>query len=544
MREAHCGSAPTMGRVPGMGDLQITFTYATLIVPSAEMSSYKCLTQFNSPFIYTRVMVQRTKRGLPLVFKLFKSLSNFDDFTSALRELVFKFIDKRFENFFVTNYLCANYIFFWLEIFVQLPDFGKSNPSDSIPASYKNFINTKSRRNLIKALIDSIENRYTLLVKKTKGLGATTSMLLTALWYTGFRNNARFVYVCPAYNSKKFSSGTKSVFYTLYHLWKKYYTVGYNFDFIRQHYNHPIRYFSLANPKRNSALIIVTGNKPINLAELFPENENLEYKVVMFDEFAFHKEADALWDALEYTDITKIALSSPNGKNNLFYDLINSANYKIHTMHWYHEPQYTESWYQQICQNNDPTWVEQYINLDFNYKYTPPTTPRPPTKNELFIQQLLEKSKFFRDHYKPKKTLRNTKKNIPDIKTTIDSDVSTLEPPRRKRHQNPKNITTPSTYTAALAKFAKAHNPHIQQLTEKTTNAMKKFRVKLSLREPGIVESLPIVITMLYGPGYIEKLEAGLIEPKQSISRIFSLPTPQKVATFIHKLRPNKHRVA
>lgn len=280
-------------------------------------------------------------------------------------------------------------------------------------------------------------------------------------------------------------------------------------------YKNGTNYYTVENRYIESSIVLLGSSKSADLSSFFLDEESLQYKAIIFDEFAFHKHADTMWERVKNKNITKIVISSANGKSNLFYKLVSENCLPNYTMHWLHDPACDQKWYQQICLNNDPIWVEQYINIDYNYKYS--------------IKRIAKSS-------------NETSTRIKNPSTSIKKVVNKLY----KSHKNPKNVTTPCDFSVAMAKYLTTTMTHqqlirykslinnglqpVQSLQQqeqtfsnhesnevsqpiiaqppietestndnnKTIKAMITYKETMSATEPQIFDSLEVVITFIY----------------------------------------------
>jgi hypothetical protein len=101
---------------------------------------------------------------------------------------------------------------------------------------------------------------------------------------------------------------------------------------------------------------------------------------ILFDEFAYCENDEAIWTAGAGTVKVRIAVSTPNGVNNKYYRLrFNKENEKVHitSFTWWRHPvfgkdlrqlangSYTSPWYEEKCANNSAqTMAKEY---DLNY---------------------------------------------------------------------------------------------------------------------------------------------------------------------------------
>ena len=390
----------------------------------------------------------------------------------SIRKILFDFLIKHREFEDILACLSSKNIFFWLEFISGIPWLGFSEELQCNTFELKDFITTRTRKKLINKLVNHIESGVPLLVQKTTGLGATTCIISVALWYLTFRPATRIVIVCPSLSGSRFSSTAKKLFEYI----KLFVVINNNAHWHMQLHNDLFRFYTIENISSGTSIILLPSNKPLDLAQLFPDDDNCQNSVVIFEEMAFQKEADTLWHSLDGTGVNRIAVSSANGRSNLFYELLNRGNIPVHTMHWIHEPDCNKKWYQKMCAEKDPAWVEQYINIDYNYRYR-----KSKSKNSAAKAQEEKIQTITTGELPEKKAVRSTVRRKKDPNK-----------PARKQHRNPCTLKKPCDYNTALIKYVKTASRKQKPVSKKTALAIMKHKDKLSAKEPRLVESMYI----------------------------------------------------
>jgi hypothetical protein len=197
---------------------------------------------------------------------------------------------------------------------------------------------------------------------------------------------------------------------------------------------------------------------------------------------------------LHRDDITKIVVSCANGKSNLFYELATSGNYALHTMHWLHEPSCDERWYNDICKNRPFHWVEQYINIDYNFK----------TKPDNADKKLLEELSTTKTEKKPRQQNPKRQREIPL--------------PVRKPHRNPAYPCKVSDYRKALEKYVKVSTHNDKRVSAGVVERMRQFKERLSKKEIRLFVSFEAALELLQPAKQTDQIEIGVIQ--QEISQI------------------------
>jgi hypothetical protein len=432
----------------------------------------------------------------------------------------------------IIEYLSINNIFFWLEFITGLPSRSLQEERTFYTLEFKDFITTRTRKTLIKKLIKHIESGVPLLVQKTTGLGATTSIISVALWYLFFRPHTRIVIVCPSLSGNRFSSTARKLFEYI----QMFLQLCNYCSCEMRHHNEIFRFYTVDNIHSGSSIVLLPSNKPLNLAQLFSAEDKIQNKVVIFDEMAFHKEADNLWHSLDGTGVNRIAVSSANSRSNLFYELVNRGNIPLHTMHWFHEPECDKKWYKKICSENDPAWVEQYININYRFKYSKPLLLKAVSKTEEQKQVIEIACEQESEIQTKSETLILPAKN--HVKRTRKHQK---DPGTRKQHRNPYVLKEPSDYNTALLKYVTTASRKKDPVSEKTAKAIRAYKDKLSAKEPRMVESMSLVMGLVERIKKMENQKSSLkdlradldIDIMESLSLSAKLLIPESIKSFV-----------
>lgn len=89
------------------------------------------------------------------------------------------------------------------------------------------------------------------------------------------------------------------------------------------------------------------------------------HNAILLDEFAFVEKADLIYRACGDSAPCRIAVSTPNGKNNFFAKLRFGGKIKVYTHHWKAHPGKSDAWY--LSQKNDRSDKDVAQELDINY---------------------------------------------------------------------------------------------------------------------------------------------------------------------------------
>ena len=87
--------------------------------------------------------------------------------------------------------------------------------------------------------------------------------------------------------------------------------------------------------------------------------------VVIFDEFAFTEEDEAIWTGIQDTSPCHIVVSTPCGELNKFAQLRRDGQVPVLTFHWTEHPYKDEAWYDDACARRTAREVAQELNIDY-----------------------------------------------------------------------------------------------------------------------------------------------------------------------------------
>lgn len=87
--------------------------------------------------------------------------------------------------------------------------------------------------------------------------------------------------------------------------------------------------------------------------------------VVIFDEFAFTEEDEAIWTGIQDTSPCHVVISTPCGELNKFARLRHSGRIPVLTFHWTEHPEKDEAWYKDACARRTAQEVAQELNIDY-----------------------------------------------------------------------------------------------------------------------------------------------------------------------------------
>ncbi|MEW5819407.1 MAG: hypothetical protein AB1782_04390 [Cyanobacteriota bacterium] len=279
------------------------------------------------------------------------------------------------------NYRASSDFTFFVEFFCKLPAYKGKHIS-------KPFLLYPFQRQYAKYLIKCIEKGQPVVVEKSKRMGSTTVTSLVLLWYWLFKPNSNFVILSNSFWKIFLKDDSQTLFGFLHFILerlpdkmvrKKFYT-------FRQ--NRKKRYYCLLiNNINGNRIYGFSSNRRVFL----PKRHKI--RAVFFDDFAFQRHADFHWQYFADT-ACRIAVSSPSGRANLFYELMIQKQHRLYRLHWFLHPDYNEGWYEQTRQSFVNKYVNQYINLQYDHIYR---TQRPvafrecqPDKNNKYRRHRLK----------------------------------------------------------------------------------------------------------------------------------------------------------
>lgn len=243
---------------------------------------------------------------------------------------------------------CTKDIFYWLENFCFTYD-PRPGALKDIP-----FIPYEFQRELIIKVINSIENSKDILVEKSRDMGVTWCILYVYQWFWQFFKGFHFHLGSKKQDNVDVIGDPSTLFGKL----------RYNIQ-LQPEWLLP-EGFAL---NKNSFSLKIINPKTGNL--ITGESSNPEfsrsgrYSSILFDEFAFWQYDHEAWSAAGDSTNSRIAISTPFGKNNKFADLRFNSPIEIFTVHWKQHPFKSDKWYKE--QNKRRTKDEIARELDINY---------------------------------------------------------------------------------------------------------------------------------------------------------------------------------
>ena len=201
----------------------------------------------------------------------------------------------------------------------------------------------------IGTLLDSYVNDSKILVIKSRQVMVSWIMVVATLWHIMFFKGVRIAYVSKkSEDSRRLIERLKFVYEKLPDRWKP------QLDFV----SHPL-------PK-------VTC--PANHSFIFGYPQGAEqargetFTVIFNDEFAFQEQQKKTYTASKPTidgGGKFIAVSTPNGQDNLFYQLSKEPSFKIHRIHYSMNPFKNDKWKKEAFSGISESAIQQEYELNF-----------------------------------------------------------------------------------------------------------------------------------------------------------------------------------
>ena len=274
-------------------------------------------------------------------------------------------------------------ISFFANLFVEIPEVDKNTARVKwtkciLPRFQEEYIHTVVRR---------ITNFKGLIVEKSENMSATTSMLIISLWYFLFVPKSDILIITPHRKNVYVDDYLKTLlkkpdeiknltpmplmnklllmYRNLPTKMKPYFGIEFKED-ETQHYR-----CYLINHDNKNRIYITSGHKEFILNDLLrnQRREHTHFRAIFIDDMAFNRNIDSLWAQLKPHSDSIICVSTPNGKNNLFYELKQTNYADLYTLHWTLKPETSKQWYHGIQKIKSPDYIEQYMNINYEVKY-------------------------------------------------------------------------------------------------------------------------------------------------------------------------------
>ncbi len=246
--------------------------------------------------------------------------------------------------------LCKQDILFWMNCFCWTED-PRKEPS-MLP-----FITYPFQDKIIKEIQKSINEKKNMIIEKCRDMGMSWIMVYVFQHYWLFGGSGNHFLIGSRTEEEIDTVGVMdSIFekarYNLYRQPKEFLPVGFRKD------RHD-SFCKLINPQTGSYLK-GTSNKYFGTGG--------RYKAIFLDEFSKwdHKD-ESCWQACSDASPCKIAVSSANGMNNLFYRLRSgkAGKIKVHRIEWRLHPEKDTRWYKREENERTPSDLASNVNIDY-----------------------------------------------------------------------------------------------------------------------------------------------------------------------------------
>jgi hypothetical protein len=347
-----------------------------------------------------------------------------------LKYLLFRvFFDHPDMAYYVREKCHAN-ILFWLDYYVSFPD----APS-KIPFIFRNYTYKKE---YIRKLADNLKQGKGLIVSKSEDMDTTRLTAMVLLWYWMFFPGGSFAIFARTTRQLCKADDPEAIFNLYRYVLERTPPMLLDSRFEQGKKTYKI----IINRRKQFCAMLInyrTGNIIYGYSgarvNYLPTGRKL--RAAWFDDMAFHKFQEANLKKLNGVPI--LATSCPNGTDNCFYDLTQNPALDQYQLHWSMNPEYYESWHKHIIETFDPVYIEQYFNINFEYKYKRPAPvqvaavtgeekkPKKPRKPRRKQQSTFAKT-FAQSEAWP---VRQTHKNRPERPAVISFEEF------KKRRQKP-----------------------------------------------------------------------------------------------------------
>jgi phage terminase large subunit len=215
-------------------------------------------------------------------------------------------VDEEFK--FTTLELASRDPVFWINNFCWT-----YNPKFPLGCNDVPFVLYPFQEFFVREWVKTIEDQEDFVIEKSRDVGASWLLLLIFQWFWLFRDSVTFL--VGSYAEQKVDKGGMD----LQTLFGK---LRYNLDkipnWMKPEVYHTVKTFSIydkqlymENPERRSSITGQTGNHRFGRGD--------RYTAALFDELAYWEQATESWNGCQQSTNCRIALSTPNGEDNMFY---------------------------------------------------------------------------------------------------------------------------------------------------------------------------------------------------------------------------------
>lgn len=247
---------------------------------------------------------------------------------------------------------CKKDILFWINAFCWTHD-PRVYPS-KLP-----FITYEFQDKAILEMVDAIQNQHDLLVEKSRDMGVSWSAIYVIQWFWLFHGPGNDFLIGSYKETYVDQRGSLDTIFEKFR---------YNLKMQPQYFkpkgfikNEHDKIMSITNPETDSFIKGSTAGAYFGSAG--------RYKGIIFDEFAKWDFVDeGAWKSASDAAPSKIAISSANGKKNLFYKLRSgeAGEIKRLRLHWSQHPEKTQEWYEKQKIRRSPSDVARELDIDYS----------------------------------------------------------------------------------------------------------------------------------------------------------------------------------
>jgi hypothetical protein len=227
------------------------------------------------------------------------------------------------------------------------------DPRPGVPNPKTCFILYDFQEDTLRWLVEHIKSGNDCLLDKSRDMGATWLVLAAILHQFLFTDGFAALLGSrkeDAVDNWQLDSLFGKLDFMLRHLPPWMLPHGFSFQ---KHRN----YLKISSPK--------TGNSIVGEATNPNFSRSGRYSCIFLDEFAFIDDSSTIWMATGDASPCRLAVSTPNGKGNKFYELRYESNIDVKSLHWSLHPKKTDEWYQKQCFRRTPEEIAQELDISY-----------------------------------------------------------------------------------------------------------------------------------------------------------------------------------
>lgn len=255
--------------------------------------------------------------------------------------------------------LCSKDILFWINTFCWTYE---PRPEKYKALGYNDahllFITWKFQDEFIEWLVEKIEDDSDALLEKSRDMGASWLVLLITQWYWQFGGPGNDIHLGSRKEEFVDKLGELSALFPKirYQIRRQpQWLLPKGFDFAKHS-----SYMRIKNPETESTITGESNNAYFGTSS--------RKRFVLFDEFAKWEHTDeSAWQSVSDVTDCKIAVSSANGRNNMFYKLRagKAGDVPVYRMHWKVHPLKDKEWYEKEKARRTPQDLAAEVDIDY-----------------------------------------------------------------------------------------------------------------------------------------------------------------------------------